>query len=634
MSRLLRRLGLAAIAAVLMISLGGCTPEICSQRTFLGFLVCDPDMVEEATRPNPNIELRRGEGPPGDPYDMYADQTFVAGSEVETDPFLPGDYIATEEWDIDGQPGFEQRFPYAGSSVERLVRIPELVVIRLRATDQEGNSGEASTTLRVVPRGARGEAPPPGIAIEATPRPSRVGEEVQFTARLTDLRDKVDWDLDGVPGYEITDQGPSPVYHTYWRPGGYTIHARIRDAAGGEAEDSLGILVRGSGGTEMPIASFSVRPNPGMPHEPIHMDATGSRDPDGGPLLRWEWDIFDQPGIDIDRPDQPRVTTSYLERPPEGGRPLFLRVTDDDGNTASMERFLQLDPPGTYEPPAADLVITPSTITVGQPVTFDASASTDADGNVVRYEWDLDGSSTCCSSHYEIDGGATPTYTHTYTEPSHHETGILVGVRVTDDDGREGRFQTRIHVRPAGPGVAPRRRALVSPAARSTTTRMFARFDRLKPVAAGRVRGSKLAGLRLRGRIAGRLLKPNGEEATASPRVLGQILRGTWSTRLDLGKRGDGHTVSGLALAKAPGRRGARACLRLSLRTGTPKDGRTPLTGSFRVLGGDRAAARLRASGKFGLEIRPNGTAVAAGQVTSSAGRARKLPAACRRLAR
>jgi hypothetical protein len=55
--------------------------------------------------------------------------------------------------------------------------------------------------------------------------------------------------------------------------------------------------------------------------------------------------------------------------------------------------------------------------------------------------------------------------------------------------------------------------------------------------------------------------------------------------------------------------------------------------GSFRVLGGDRAAAKLRAGGKFGLEIRPDGYAVAAGTVTSSAGKARKLPAACRRLA-
>jgi PKD repeat protein len=63
---------------------------------------------------------------------------------------------------------------------------------------------------------------------------------------------------------------------------------------------------------------------------------------------------------------------------------------------------------------------------VGAPKTFDATPSRDADGQVVRYEWDLDG-----DGRYETDTGATPKATRTYTNLD----PVTVRLRVTDDRG-------------------------------------------------------------------------------------------------------------------------------------------------------------------------------------------------------
>ena len=59
-------------------------------------------------------------------------------------------------------------------------------------------------------------------------------------------------------------------------------------------------------------------------------------------------------------------------------------------------------------------------------VSFNASASSDPDGVIVKYDWDLDGNGT-----FESTTGAVATRSHTYPNPG----SFAVGVRVTDNDG-------------------------------------------------------------------------------------------------------------------------------------------------------------------------------------------------------
>ena len=101
-----------------------------------------------------------------------------------------------------------------------------------------------------------------------------------------------------------------------------------------------------------------------------------------------------------------------------------LRVTDDDGEAATTTRSLAVQ-----APPSASFTATPGSTPTGQTVAFDASGSTDADGTIAKYEWDLDGNGS-----YETDTGATKTTNRVYNAAG----SVTVGLRVTDNDGKTG----------------------------------------------------------------------------------------------------------------------------------------------------------------------------------------------------
>lgn len=75
------------------------------------------------------------------------------------------------------------------------------------------------------------------------------------------------------------------------------------------------------------------------------------------------------------------------------------------------------------QPPVAAVTATPTTGAAPLLVTFDASASTDADGQVVAYRWDLHGDGITVET-------TSPTVTHSYDPGVHTVTVVAV-----DDDG-------------------------------------------------------------------------------------------------------------------------------------------------------------------------------------------------------
>ena len=79
------------------------------------------------------------------------------------------------------------------------------------------------------------------------------------------------------------------------------------------------------------------------------------------------------------------------------------------------------------DPPVARLTVAPNPALVGRPVTFDATASTDASHTIAKHIWDLDGDGT-----FELET-AEPTTTRSYDAP-----GVVnVGLKVVDSTGTE-----------------------------------------------------------------------------------------------------------------------------------------------------------------------------------------------------
>ena len=76
--------------------------------------------------------------------------------------------------------------------------------------------------------------------------------------------------------------------------------------------------------------------------------------------------------------------------------------------------------PGNRKPVAA-LTVTPSIAPVGGAISFDASGSSDPDGDALRYRFDIDG-----EPGFEIDNGTNPKLTQTYVSNAKFDASVQV----------------------------------------------------------------------------------------------------------------------------------------------------------------------------------------------------------------
>jgi PKD repeat protein len=83
-------------------------------------------------------------------------------------------------------------------------------------------------------------------------------------------------------------------------------------------------------------------------------------------------------------------------------------------------------------PPTATFTITPEQPVVGDQIAFDASASFDPDGTIVKYAWDFGDKNT----------GTGKTFTHTYASAGDY----IVKLKVVDDQGISRSNTTTLNV--------------------------------------------------------------------------------------------------------------------------------------------------------------------------------------------
>jgi len=166
---------------------------------------------------------------------------------------------------------------------------------------------------------------------------------------------------------------------------------------------------QGGPGNDAPTASFTFSPQTG--HAPLNItfDASGSSDSDGQ-IVSYQWNFGDT----LMGTGQV-IQHSY---PNQGEYTVTLTVTDNDGKSASTTHTVIVEPPN--QPPQARFTCTPKQGLYPLQVNFDGRTSSDADGQVVQYEWDFGGEQT--------GSGAITTYTF-------NEKGIYqVTLTVYDDD--------------------------------------------------------------------------------------------------------------------------------------------------------------------------------------------------------
>lgn len=171
------------------------------------------------------------------------------------------------------------------------------------------------------------------------------------------------------------------------------------------------------------------------PNTNVNLDGTGSHHEDPAKfLVKYEWDFDADNGLTFTDALGPlaTITGGFVDKGFDYSKIVALRVTDNVGDTDIDTANVNIksgniapiaNPGGPYKG------------AVGVPITLDGSGSTDPNagaptcGTIVKYEWDLDGNGS-----FEVDGGASPTISNTWTTPYFG----FIGLRVTDDCGAPG----------------------------------------------------------------------------------------------------------------------------------------------------------------------------------------------------
>jgi len=217
-----------------------------------------------------------------------------------------------------------------------------------------------------------------------------------------------------------------------------------------------------------PIADFTYSPEQPFVGDSIALDASGSIDFDGQ-ITGFAWDF------NADGTSDASGAIAMRTFPAAGSYDVTLTVTDDGGNTDAITRTLDViadgapetgpstedagedaeattESDGTQEtppdqeqpsllPPTADFSFMPGQGTVGEPVTFDGTLSSDPDGAIIVYAWDFDGDG--------LTDASNPLLEHAFATPGDQS----VTLTVFDGDGQSDSVTYAVPVsEPSSPG--------------------------------------------------------------------------------------------------------------------------------------------------------------------------------------
>jgi len=180
-----------------------------------------------------------------------------------------------------------------------------------------------------------------------------------------------------------------------------------------------GCFLRPSG----PQAAIAADPPFGFPPLDVRFDGGASWSP-GGIIGRYVWEFGDgetEVGQTVDH--------TFWE---QGTYEVTLTVTDSAGKTASTTLAIE----ALNHVPEARFTYWPYMVAKGQPIEFDASDSTDADGEIVSWYWDF-GDGTVGEGEF---------VEHIYYEAGPQGWEPLVTLTVIDNGGGEGVYKQRIQV--------------------------------------------------------------------------------------------------------------------------------------------------------------------------------------------
>ena len=271
---------------------------------------------------------------------------------------------------------------------------------RLKVRDDRGLESDWSRPLAVTVANR-----PPAMELAAAPLDVLTLEPVNFSAVASDAEEEslnVGWDFGD--GHRMTGRGLFLVAHAYADNGLYAVRVTVSDSDGGSDVSSVNVTVR----NRPPAARFSAFPANGTVLTRFSFLPAGS-DPDGR-VVSYLWDLGDRSSSVSDRPFRTYGSPGVYN--------VTLTVRDDDG-AESLPFTLAVLVQNT--PPVVRARLAEGRPRAGQALTFDASASFDAEGPALDIRWFFGDGSTA-------EGAVVK---HAFERPGNY----TVRVRVTDSSG-------------------------------------------------------------------------------------------------------------------------------------------------------------------------------------------------------
>jgi PKD repeat protein len=292
------------------------------------------------------------------------------------------------------------------------------------------------TAMIALALAATAQAVPPTVDFQA-PATARVNESVGFAATATGAGGATIASLAWSFGDGASGSGAA-VEHTYGTAGTRTVTLTATDSNGESAVASHDVQI-----VDAATAAFSWAPTVPNVNGAVSFDANGSADP-AGAIQSYDWTFGDGASGSGATPSHSYATS--------GDKTVKLTITSSvDGHTTSVSKTVHVNVPpyaafvfaGLDAPAGQD----PSTPVLGQQVAFNGQGSSDPDGTITTWAWDL-GTGTFGAP------ATVPTLTTTFTTAGNRD----IRVQVTDDHGATAIATTRLRVNSppvAGFGIAP-----------------------------------------------------------------------------------------------------------------------------------------------------------------------------------
>ena len=355
----------------------------------------------------------------------------IAGMLVSFDGTYSFDFdgiIVSYAWDFDGDGIIDS----TDSIVQYTFQQPGTFDVSLTVVDDTGNEDTIFYPVTVL-----GEAridssisfQPPVADFSYMPAQPQTGETVLFNGTASSDFDGIimtyAWDFDS---NEEIDASESIASYVFPAPGTYNVSLTVTDDGGHSDTVTYSIvvvaepqeLVSPPATTQIPIATFLISPAAPEPGDVIIFNGTSSLDLDGL-IESFAWDFDGDGAIDSTAPIAEYTFAAA------GLYNVTLIVTDNDANsdsvTMAIEVGSQAPPPTGMIPPIADFSYLPVEPEAGAIVLFNATLSTDLDGQITSYAWDFDEDGETDSTAAIVD----------YSFP---EDGVYdVSLTVTDNAG-------------------------------------------------------------------------------------------------------------------------------------------------------------------------------------------------------